>query len=58
MSNGAAVLRGAIPEGLLDPPLTEGLVTPGSLDDQVLAFPEQLAAPAVVRRRSPSRHPR
>ena len=41
MSNGAAVLRGAIPERLLDPPLTEGVVTPGGLDDQVLAFPER-----------------
>jgi Ni/Fe-hydrogenase subunit HybB-like protein len=40
MSSEAAVRRGVIPEGLLDPPLTEGLVTPGRLDDQVLAFPE------------------
>jgi Ni/Fe-hydrogenase subunit HybB-like protein len=40
MNNGAAVVRGAIPTGLLDPPLTEGIVTPGCLDDQVLAFPE------------------
>ena len=41
MSSEAAVRGGVIPEGLLDPPLTEGLVTPGSLDDQVLAFPER-----------------
>jgi molybdopterin-containing oxidoreductase family membrane subunit len=41
MSSEAAVRRGVIPAGLLDPPLTEGLVTPGSLDDQVLAFPER-----------------
>lgn len=31
----------ALPAELLEPPLTEGVVTPGSLDDQVLAFPER-----------------
>ncbi|HJW43537.1 MAG TPA: NrfD/PsrC family molybdoenzyme membrane anchor subunit [Geothrix sp.] len=36
----AATSAGDIPEGLLEPALTVGKVTPGSLDDQVLAFPE------------------
>lgn len=40
MSSDAAIRTGAIPERLLEPPLTEGVVTPGSLDDQVLAFPD------------------
>ena len=35
-----AIPAGAIPEGLLEPALTVGKVTAGSLDDQVLAFPE------------------
>ncbi|NWJ41677.1 MAG: polysulfide reductase NrfD [Geothrix sp.] len=35
-----AAQAGAIPEALLEPALTVGVVTPGSLDDQVLAFPE------------------
>ena len=30
----------ALPEALIEPSLTVGRVTPGSLDDQVLAFPE------------------
>ena len=29
-----------LPEELIEPSLTVGRVTPGSLDDQVLAFPE------------------
>ena len=40
MPSEAAIPAGAIPEGLLEPALTVGRVTPGSLDDQVLAFPE------------------
>jgi len=36
----AAALPGGIPEALLEPALTDGPVTPGGLDDQVLAFPE------------------
>ena len=36
----AAVHAGEIPEYLREPALTDGPVTPGSLDDQVLAFPE------------------
>jgi len=41
MNSEAAVFRGVIPESLMDPPLTVGHVSPGSLDDQVLAFPER-----------------
>ncbi|WP_243319439.1 NrfD/PsrC family molybdoenzyme membrane anchor subunit [Geothrix sp. SG200] len=36
----AATSAGDIPEALIEPALTVGVVTPGSLDDQVLAFPE------------------
>src|ERR1035438_2738916 len=36
----AALPADGLPEGLLEPALTRGVVTPGSLDDQVLAFPE------------------
>src|SRR5512133_2046849 len=36
----AATSAGDIPEGLVEPSLYVGKVTPGSLDDQVLAFPE------------------
>ncbi|MBI4913919.1 MAG: polysulfide reductase NrfD [Acidobacteria bacterium] len=36
----AATLPGDLPERLREPALTEGLVTAGGLDDQVLAFPE------------------
>jgi molybdopterin-containing oxidoreductase family membrane subunit len=35
-----ALHTGEIPESLREPALTVGTVTPGSLDDQVLAFPE------------------
>jgi molybdopterin-containing oxidoreductase family membrane subunit len=41
MRTEATLAAGAIPEGLLEPALTVGVVTPGSLDDQVLAFPER-----------------
>ena len=37
----AATPAGDIPEGLLEPSLYVGKVTSGSLDDQVLAFPER-----------------
>jgi len=40
MRSEAAIPAGTMPEGLFEPPLTEGPVTPGSLDDQVLSFPE------------------
>ena len=40
MRTDASVHAVPIPEGLLEPALTVGKVTPGSLDDQVLAFPE------------------
>ena len=40
MQTDASILPGAIPAGLIEPPLTEGVVTAGSLDDQVLAFPD------------------
>jgi hypothetical protein len=40
MHSDAALPVGAIPEGLREPALYVGKVTPGSLDDQVLAFPE------------------
>jgi molybdopterin-containing oxidoreductase family membrane subunit len=36
----AATSAGDIPTGLVEPSLYVGKVTPGSLDDQVLAFPE------------------
>ncbi len=36
----SAALQGDLVERLREPALTEGVVTPGSLDDQVLAFPE------------------
>jgi hypothetical protein len=36
----ATIPAGAIPESLVEPSLYVGKVTPGSLDDQVLAFPE------------------
>ena len=41
MRSDAALVPRAIPERLLEPPLTDGPVTPGSLDDQVLAFPDR-----------------
>ena len=40
MKPDAAILPGDIPEGLVEPSLYVGKVTAGSLDDQVLAFPE------------------
>ncbi|MDR3683315.1 MAG: polysulfide reductase NrfD, partial [Geothrix sp.] len=41
MQTDAAVHTGDIPAGLAEPSLYVGKVTPGSLDDQVLAFPEK-----------------
>src|SRR5664279_571867 len=35
----SSALVGVLPENLRPVPLTVGVVTPGSLDDQVLAFP-------------------
>jgi Ni/Fe-hydrogenase subunit HybB-like protein len=40
MSSAAVTASNAVPERLLEPPLTVGPITPGRLDDQVLAFPE------------------
>ncbi len=41
MRSDAASIPSTLPERLVEPPLTEGTVTPGSLDDQVLAFPDR-----------------
>ena len=41
MRSDAALPAGDLPVGLIEPGLTVGKVTPGSLDDQVLAFPDQ-----------------
>ena len=41
MRSDAALPAGDLPAGLVEPGLTVGKVTAGSLDDQVLAFPDQ-----------------